>query len=215
MIPGLWGAPLKIMAPFLPGAGTQDFNLLKHQVASSNTTNFSTNVNVNPPSKYVNFLHTQESSQAIENGFTTYFDYDEGLAASKALKKPLLIDFTGITCVNCRKFESAIWSNPEVAASMKNDFVIASLFTDYKEELNDNEKYNSERIDGKVNTVGEKNIDLQLKLINSNSQPNYVFVDNDGKLLHSNGYGYDPSKSAKDFLAHLELVKGEFKKRNP
>lgn len=215
MIPGLWGAPLKMMAPFLPGAGTQDFNLLRHQEVSSNNVSYTTGAKVNPPAKYVDFLHTQESAQAIENGFTTYFDYEEGLAAAKALKKPLLIDFTGITCVNCRKFESAIWSDPAVAASMKNDFVIASLFTDYREELNDNEKYESDRIEGKVNTVGEKNIDLQLKLINSNSQPNYVFVDNEGKLLHPNGYGYDPSKSASDFLNHLETVKTEFKKRNP
>jgi thiol:disulfide interchange protein len=214
MIPGLWGAPLKSISSFLPAAGTQDFNLLRNNGVASTGTHTSTET-AQPPTRYVDFLKSQEPSAAIENGFEIYYDYKEALAASKKLKKPLLLDFTGITCVNCRKFEGAIWTNKEVAAIMKNDFVLASLYVDHKAELNDNEKYFSERLKQEITTLADFNIDLQLKLVNSNTQPNYVFVDNEAKLLYPTGYGYEPSESTKAFIERLELVKSEYKKRNP
>jgi cytochrome c biogenesis protein CcdA/thioredoxin-related protein len=211
MIPGLWGAPLNGIGGFLPAAGTQDFYL----VNGSGSTSEASSKNVLPPNKYVAFLKKQEPAAALQNGFVIYYSYDETLAASKILKKPILIDFTGITCVNCRKFESAIWTNKAVAQVMKNDFVLLSLYVDHKEELNDTEKYFSPDMNQQINTTGERNIDLQKRLVNSYTQPNYVFIDNEGKLLYNQGYGYNPNQTPADFLAHMEKIKMEYKKRNP
>ena len=90
---------------------------------------------------------------------------------------------------------------------MKNDFVVASLFSDYNAELPDEEKRFSPLLNGKIETVGDKYEDLQQQLINASGQPNYVFVDGTGKLLVDGGYGYDATKGAKEFIAHLEKVK--------
>jgi thiol:disulfide interchange protein DsbD len=153
---------------------------------------------------------------AKQNNLTIYYDFKEALAASKILHKPVMIDFTGIQCVNCRKFEATIWPDNTVISKMKNDFVVVSLFSDYDdEELPDNEKFFSKVLNGEVVSVGDKNEDLQQQLIHASGQPNYVFVDTDGKLLVPGGYGYDPTKGAKEFSAHLENVLQTFKKLSP
>ncbi|MBK7884263.1 MAG: thioredoxin fold domain-containing protein [Chitinophagaceae bacterium] len=135
------------------------------------------------------------------------------MAAAKILKKPLMLDFTGINCVNCREFESKIWVNGEVMKRMKNDFVVASLFCDYDdEELPDTEKFYSDLLGAKVETVGDKNEHFQQKLIRASGQPNYVFINTDEKLLAPQGYGYDATKGPQDFIDNLEKVKAAFLK---
>lgn len=218
MIPGLWGAPLKGISGFLPSPGTQDFKLngSNNEPVKSGTVQLPLNgETAAAPVKYVSSLSRFEPGAASDNHLTIYYDYDEALTAAKKLKKPLMLDFTGIQCVNCRKFEGEIWTDKEVGKIMKNDFVIVSLFTDFNDELPDNEKFDSPLLGSKAETVGDKNKDLQLKLIGTVAQPNYVFLDNNGKLLAENGYGYDPTTGAKEFIAHLEKVKQEFQKRNP
>ena len=216
MVPGLWGAPLKAISGFLPGSGTQDFSL-----NGSNQGNHENPVANNPsgvfiaPKKHVASLSRFEPSAAINNKLSIYYDYEEAMAVAKKLKKPLMLDFTGIQCVNCRKFEGEIWTDPKVGTLMKNDFVIVSLFTDFNDELPDAEKYHSKLLENKVETVGDRNKDLELKLIGTVEQPNYVFLDTDEKLLTPKGYPYDPTKTATDFSNHLEMVKAEFKKRFP
>ena len=91
---------------------------------------------------------------------------------------------------------------------MKNDFVVASLFSDYNAELPDTDKKFSPLLNATIETVGDKNEDLQQRLINASGQPNYVFVNSDGKLLIDGGYGYDATKGPKEFIAHLQKVKG-------
>lgn len=216
LIPGLWGAPLNAVSAFVPAAGTQDFILYNQPVssASSNANNAQLNTNALAPVKYVKRLSNYEPLAAKQNNLTIYYDYKEALAAAKILKKPVMIDFTGIQCVNCRKFEASIWPDKAVISKMKNDFVLVSLFSDYDdEELPDKEKFFSKALNGQVITVGDKNEDLQQTLIQASGQPNYVFVDTDGKLLVPGGYGYDPTKGAKEFAAHLDHVLEIFKKR--
>ncbi len=217
LIPGLWGAPLKAVSAFVPPMGTQDFvigvNNNEPNIISSNAV--SNNSAAIPPQKYVGKLKKYEPLAAINNNLTIYYDYNEALAAAKILKKPIMLDFTGIQCVNCREFESKIWIDNGVGQKMKNDFVVASLFCDYNEELPDLEKRFSKLLNSTIETVGDKNEDLQAELIQASGQPNYVFVDGDGKLLVQGGYGYDATKGAKEFIAHLEKVKTEFKKRFP
>ena len=209
LVPGLWGAPLNAVSAFVPPMGTQDFNTVGNRNIIGLSVNPEGNNNslAKPPQKYVADLKKYEPGAAINNQLVIYYDYEEALAASKALDKPLMIDFTGIQCVNCREFESKIWIDPEVGRLMKNDFVVASLFSDYNAELPDEEKRFSTILNGKIETVGDKYEDLQQQLIKASGQPNYVFVDGDGKLLIDGGYGYDATKGAKEFIAHLEKVK--------
>lgn len=215
LIPGLWGAPLNAVSAFVPAAGTQDFilyNQTDKPVASGNNTLLNTGAAL--PVKYVKRLSNYEPLAAKQNNLIIYYDYKEALAASKILKKPVMIDFTGIQCVNCRKFEASIWPDNAVISKMKNDFVVVSLFSDYDdEELPDNEKFFSKALNGEVVTVGDKNEDLQQQLIQASGQPNYVFTDSDGKLLVPGGYGYDPTRGAKEFAAHLDKVLEIFKRQ--
>ena len=215
LIPGLWGAPLNAVSAFVPAAGTQDFILYNQpaqQAISSNTAVM--NSAALPPVKHVKRLSIFEPLAAKQNNLTIYYDYKEALAAAKILNKPVMIDFTGIQCVNCRKFEASIWPDPSVITTMKNDFVLVSLFCDYDdEELPDNEKFFSKVLNGQVETVGDRNENLQQELIQASGQPNYVFVNSEGKLLVPGGYGYDPTKSAKDFSAYLNHVLEIFKKQ--
>ena len=214
LIPGLWGAPLNAVSAFVPAMGTQDFILYNQPEKQINSgSSVSITSAALPPVKYVKRLSNFEPLAAKQNNLTIYYDYKEALAAAKILHKPVMIDFTGIQCVNCRKFEASIWPDNAVISKMKNDFVVVSLFSDYDdEELPDNEKFFSKALNGEVVTVGDKNEDLQQQLIQASGQPNYVFVNSDGKLLVEGGYGYDPTKGAKEFSAHLDKVLEIFKK---
>ncbi|MDB5275312.1 MAG: protein-disulfide reductase [Ferruginibacter sp.] len=215
LIPGLWGAPLNAVSAFVPAMGTQDFILYNQTEKPALTIDNGQPASAAlPPVKYVKRLSNYEPLAAKQNNLTIYYDYNEALAASKLLHKPVMIDFTGIQCVNCRKFEASIWPDKEVISKMKNDFVVVSLFSDYDdEELPDNEKFFSKVLNGQVVTVGDRNEDLQQQLIQASGQPNYVFVDSEGKLLVPGGYGYDPTKGAKEFAAHLDKVLGIYKKQ--
>ncbi|RYZ61198.1 MAG: protein-disulfide reductase, partial [Chitinophagaceae bacterium] len=127
LVPGLWGAPLKGMSAFLPPYGTQDFT---GGSSASPAISHNTTPDGLTPVKYVKELGPYEPEVVKKFGLVTFFDYDEALAASKQVNKPLMLDFTGINCINCRKMEAQVWSHPEVMKRLKEDFIIASLYTD-------------------------------------------------------------------------------------
>jgi len=207
MIPGLWGAPLKGLTGLVPPATTQDFNLHKIVSNNSNVTNNPNNAVSNnmAPKKYIDKL-------SLPFGLVGYFDLQEGLAAAKALKKPIMLDFTGHSCANCRKMEEEVWSNPEVLNRLQNNFIIVSLYVDEPTELPDAEQYKDE--DGKlISTVGERNLDYEKKKFNLNAQPLYMFIDANENVLDSYQYGYD--NDVKKFIAHLDKVKAAYDKKNP
>ncbi|WP_160711431.1 protein-disulfide reductase DsbD family protein [Chitinophaga solisilvae] len=216
MIPGMWGAPLKGISGFLPHEGSQDFNLNKSLTdirvslesggGGGNTSSGTTAVV--KPKKLVDILHSE--IPGVDNLF---FDYEEALAAAKAANKPLMLDFTGHTCVNCRKFEKSVLSDPRVMKIMRNDFVVASLYTDEKTSLPDAEQYTSKFDGSKVTNIGQKNLDLEATHFKRNSQPYYIPVDLEGKALVNKGYGYDPKEDADAFIQYLESAKAEFAKR--
>ena len=154
-------------------------------------------------------MKVYEPEVVVKYGLVTYFDYDEALAAAKALKKPLMLDFTGINCVNCRKMEGQVWSDPEVMKRLKEDFVIVSLYVDVQNiDLPQSEIYFSKALGKKVETLGDKNADMQVTKFGANSQPYYFFLDNNEKKLAEEGYGYNPD--IKKFIAHLDNVKANF-----
>ena len=156
MIPGLWGAPLNGISGWLPENKTQDFNIEKlirnSQLNSSNNDSSNTNKTVAyiKPKKYTDILGSEIA------GVETFFDFDEAIAAAKAMNKPIMIDFTGHSCANCRKMESEVLSKPEVSKILHNDFVVVSLYVDEKRELPDSEKYVSKFDQSPKNTVGDK-----------------------------------------------------------
>lgn len=210
MIPGLWGAPLKGISAFLPPYGTQDFSTSAAavvQVPLPGTAGIT-------PVKYVKQLSPYEPEVAKKAGLLTFFDYDEALAAARQLKKPLMLDFTGINCINCRKMEAQVWSQPEVMKRLKENFVIASLYTDVQSiPLPESEEFDSKELGEHVNTVGEKFSHLEVSRYGVASQPFYIFLDAKEQKLAADGYPYDPD--IQKFIRHLDAVVAEYKKRNP
>lgn len=212
MIPGLWGAPLKGISAFLPPFGTQDYTTNSGgTVVSAPHSAGGTNA---VPVKYVKELGPYEPEVVKKFGLVTFFDYDEALVASQKLKKPLMLDFTGINCINCRKMEAQVWSHPEVMKRLKEDFVIASLYTDVQNiELPEAEQFESKELGEFVNTVGEKFSHLQVSRYGVLAQPFYIFLDGQEQKLAADGYPYDPD--VQKFIRHLDNVVAEYKKRNP
>lgn len=207
LIPGLWGAPLKGISAWIPETKTQDFNLHKASILEkNNAADTSKNINTVRPKKYTDILESEIL------GVEAFFDYEEALAAAKAMNKPVMVDFTGHSCANCRKMESEVLNQDEIRISLKNDFIIASLYVDDKTQLPENERYTS-TIDGSlIKRMGAKNLDLEAALANSNAQPLYLFVDKEGKVI-KNADGYNPDISR--FKKILEEVKKEHAKRFP
>ncbi len=212
LIPGLWGAPLNKISGLLPPYGTQEYIGSGN---SSGTISPDKNTYTIKPVKYFNDLIKNESAAAKKAGLVTFFDYDEAMAAAKEQGKPLMIDFTGIVCPNCREFENRVWTQSEVMDRMKNKFVVASLFEDFTQELPDSEKGFSKILGADINTVGDKYKELSLKLTGGISQPNYVFLNNDGTKLAEKGYGYDDiqKNGTDDFVKHLDKVLKKFAKK--
>jgi thiol:disulfide interchange protein DsbD len=206
LMPGMWGAPLNGMSAFLPPMGTFD------SFGGGGEAHAAPHANGEGPVKYVKELSIYEPKVVKSNGIVTYFDYDEALAAGKRLGKPVMLDFTGINCVNCRKMEGQVWSNPEVVRRLKEDFVIASLYCDYnKIDLPESEQHFSKALNADVVTVGDKNADIQATKFGSNTQPFYFFVDENGNKLVDKGYSYDPD--AAKFTAHLDKAKANYQAR--
>lgn len=211
MIPGLWGAPLKAIGAFLPPLGTQDFITGTKSLSSDHqeTDVPNTSSRLPLPVKYYERMRLYEPEVVRSYGMTTYFDYSEALAVARKLKKPLMIDFTGINCVNCRKMEAEVWSDPEVMRRLKEDFVIVSLYVDVQEiDLQENEQYHSAALGKEVNTLGDKNADMQVSVFHANSQPYYFFLDANEKRLIPDGYGYDPD--IQKFIALLDQAKSRY-----
>lgn len=194
LIPGMWGAPLKALAGYLPPLHTHDFDLL------SAARNSKANQICDEP-KYSEFLN-------LPHGIKGYFDYKQAITCARQQNKPLFIDFTGHGCTNCREMEAVVWSDPQVLDKLKNDFVVVALYVDDKTELPESDWYTS-RYDKKVKkTIGKQNADLQIANLNNNAQPFYVLVGKDERVLVS-PYGYD--KKVDSFVKFLEAGKKKFK----
>jgi thiol:disulfide interchange protein DsbD len=138
-------------------------------------------------------MNTQDfnlNTRTVEARFT---DYEQGMAAARAEGKPVLIDFTGFGCVNCRKMEAAVWTDPRVAQKLTKDFVLISLYVDDKAPLAEPMEVTDEQGNTKtLRTVGAKWSYLQSHKFGANAQPFYVMLDNDGHpLAGSRAYDED------------------------
>lgn len=225
LTPGLWGASLKGLGAFLPPMGTQDFNAddlpkgfdVSKISAPTRGKGDTAHDNALPhPVRFAEVMKKNEPDVVVNNGMVTYFDYKEALEVARRLKKPLMLDFTGINCVNCRLMETQVWSDPEVMKLLKEEFVIASLFVDVHDGsvmLPIAEQFYSKDLDKQVETLGDWNTHLQVSRFGSNSQPNYFFLDGNEERLLQEGYGYKPSEGIKGFKAWLHKAIEEYKKR--
>jgi thiol:disulfide interchange protein DsbD len=146
------------------------------------------------------------SSGHVEAQFT---DYEEGMAAAKATGKPVLLDFTGWACVNCRKMEEQVWPDSEVSRILRDDVILISLYVDERKALPESEQrvedYGGKSF--KIKSVGNKWSYMQAAQFDTNSQPFYVMVDHSGAQIGETA-GYDPDPDA--FIAFLQNSLEEF-----
>ncbi|MCF4101315.1 thioredoxin family protein [Gillisia sp. M10.2A] len=145
-------------------------------------------------------------------GLKAYKDWDKGLEAAKEQNKPIMLDFTGWACVNCRKMEEQVWSDPEVYSVIKNEYILISLYVDDRMDLPEYQQFNFLRANGsikKIKTVGDKWATFQTVNFKNNSQPFYVLLDTDKNLLNP-PVGYTPNK--KEYLSWLNEGLSKFEK---
>ncbi|MHA8095315.1 cytochrome c biogenesis protein CcdA [Aquirufa lenticrescens] len=160
LVPGMFGAPLKGLSGWLPPMNSQDFKGSQAAEPAAQKSDV----------LYSDFLE-------LPLGLDGYFDFEQAKAAALKANKPLFIDFTGHGCVNCRKMEEYVWSDPSVLQRLKNDYVVVALYCDDKTELPADKWYMS-KVDGQEKkTLGDQNLDFQISRFNSNAQPHYVLLD--------------------------------------
>ncbi len=195
MIPGLWGAPLKLISGFPPpmqysespnGVGYVDLNTGNAQGE--------------------HFL--PEGAHLGPHGLVAFLDYDKGMVYAKQVNKPVMLDFTGHACVNCRKMEEKVWSDPAVLSVLKNEVVLISLYVDDKRELPKEEQYFSEITGKNIKSIGNKWSEFQIKKYKANAQPYYVLLDHNGDNLNEHT-AYNPNIN--DYLTWLKEGINNFK----
>lgn len=182
MVPGLWGAPLKSISAFLPPQSSQDFDLY---TSAFNTDKASQSTDVRNR-KYSDIFHAPLNLQV-------FFDYEEGIQYAQKVGKPVMLDFTGHACVNCRKMETNVWSEKNVYQTLDRQFVIIQLYVDDKTTLPVEEQYVSGLSSKKITTIGSKWSDFQASRFNANSQPYYVLMNpyTEQLLIDPTGADYD------------------------
>ncbi|MEX2597970.1 MAG: cytochrome c biogenesis protein CcdA, partial [Salibacteraceae bacterium] len=154
-------------------------------------------------------LYEKESNCPLE--INCFKDYEEGLAYAKANNKPIMIDFTGWACVNCRRMEENVWVKPEIYDRLNNDFVLISLYVDDRKDLPASEQFEYISATGrkkKIKTVGNKWATMQTETFKNNSQPYYAIITPDEKLLNV-PVGYTPDVD--DYKSFLDCGLEAFK----
>lgn len=186
MIPGLWGAPLKLISAFPP---PQEYSESPYGVGYT----------------LGGEEMVKEDGQHLgPQGIMAFHDYDEGIAYAKSVNKPVLLDFTGKACVNCRKMEQGVWSDTQIKNILKNEVVLISLYVDDRKKLPIEEQYET-TLAGKtkkVRTIGDKWMVLQANTYQTNSQPYYVMLDRKAQPLleNANYQDYGSVPVFKDWL---------------
>ena len=154
-------------------------------------------------------MNTQDFNLYKASVEAKYHDYEAGMAAAKAEGKPVMIDFTGFGCVNCRKMEAAVWTDPKVADMLNGKYVLISLYVDDKTPLAEPMTVTENGQQRTLRTVGDKWSYLQRVKFGANTQPFYVLIDNDGKPL-AGSRSYDEDINA--YIDYLQMGIDNYKK---
>jgi len=188
MIPGLWGAPLKLISGFPPPMHYSESSYGVGYTKLSDSGN-------------ITEAALPEGAHLGPHDIVAFLDYEVGMEYARTVNKPVMLDFTGHACVNCRKMEERVWSDPRILQILKNEVVLISLYVDDKRQLPEQEQYTS-KIDGKkVTTIGKKWSEFQIEKYEANAQPYYVLLDQQGNNL--NPYSaYTPD--AEEYLGWLK-----------
>ena len=190
LIPGLWGAPLKLISGFPPPMAYSESPLGVGGGSASAAAH----------------IEGEDTHPGPQN-LPVFHDYDKGVAYAKKVGKPVFLDFTGHACVNCRKMEEQVWGEPGVIEILKDKVVIISLYVDEKTKLPEKEQKMITDIRGKevkLKTVGQKWSDFQAKKYGANTQPYYRMLSSNGKDIQIGSADYEHHGSAKKFKAWLE-----------
>ncbi len=193
MIPGLFGAPLKLISAFPPP-----------QTYSESPNGFGGSGGSAPSE-----AELPDFAEYGSHGIVSFTDYEKGMAYAKKINKPVLIDFTGFACVNCRKMENNVWTDAQILKILKNDIVLISLYVDDKRDLPEDEQFVSPNSGKKIVTVGKKWTDFIIHRYKTNTQPFYVLADVDGNNLND-PIGYTPD--IEEYKEWLKEGLGNFKK---
>ena len=182
MIPGLWGAPLNLISAFPP---PQNYSESPYGVGFTKTGSESTSASHDELPEGAHLMAPHD--------ILAFNDYDKGLDYAKKVGKPVMIDFTGWACVNCRKMEQNVWPDPKVLDILKNKVVLISLYVDDKRPLPEGEEMESKlRPDKQLKYIGQKWSELQIIKYKANAQPFYVLMDhNENNLIDPIAYTPD------------------------
>lgn len=192
MIPGLWGAPLKIISGFPPPL---HYSESPYGVGNSKG------------GASLEASGLPDGAKFGPHDIVSFKDYETGIEYARSQNLPVLVDFTGHACVNCRKMEERVWSEPEVLDILKNDLVLISLYVDDKRKLPENEQYVSETTGKEIETIGNKWSDFQIERYQANAQPYYVLLNHQEEILIS-PIAYEPD--AEKFYDWLKEGIGNF-----
>jgi thiol:disulfide interchange protein len=200
LVPGLWGAPVSILSGIAPPMHTQDFILNANSTSESQAS--------------LDFPKEVKHSDVLPapHGFNVFFDLDEGIAYAKKVDKPIMLDFTGWSCVNCRKMEDNIWVKKEIGKLIKEKYVLIQLYVDERKvKMPADKVHYSKYLKGDTDDLGRWNQDFQATKYGANSQPFYVLADHDlNPLVTPQGAIFDE----KEYAAFLQSGLDQFKPLN-
>lgn len=165
MIPGLWGAPLKLISAFPP---PMEYSESPLGIGSSNAAE----------------VILPKGAKRGPHGIVIFDAYEEGVAYARSVNKPIMLDFTGHACVNCRKMENNVWSEKNILSLLKEEVVVISLFVDDKRKLPKNEQTISKESGNTIETIGDKWTEFMISKYKTNTQPLYVVTDAEGNNLN-------------------------------
>jgi thiol:disulfide interchange protein DsbD len=193
LLPGLFGAPLSVVSAFMPAQEKQVFSLISESNVSIPSVTTMNTSNLCSTPKYSGFL-------TLPKGISGYFDLKEGLTCAKEKNKPVLLDFKGHNCSNCKKMEKGIFLDQRIIDVLNEKFIVIGLYTDDKTELPENEHITAPS--GRVlKTIGAVNLNYEAETYGLNAQPYFVITDTDGKAI-TEGLGYETD--ADKFLLWLQ-----------
>lgn len=161
-------------------------------------------------SAFVPPMSTQDMDLYSQQVHAQFNDFDDAMKYAKKNKKPVVVDFTGYACVNCREMEGKVWSNPDVSSMLTSDYVLVSLYTDSRRKLEEPFVVTENGEEKVLTTEGEKWAYLQRSKFAANPQPYYVLLDNKGELLNK-GIGY--TEDANEFIEFLKVGLKNYKDR--
>jgi thiol:disulfide interchange protein len=191
LVPGMWGAPLKLISGFPPPMTYAEAPYGIHGEAPKVDDTW-------PP-----------STHAHGHGINTIRDYDEALAYAKTVGKPLLIDFTGWACVNCRRMEENVWAHETVSPLMADQFIVASLYVDERTELPLDQQGQEMSNGKKMKTIGDKWMDLQISRYKEVTQPMYIVLDHNENSITTKA-NYQTHGNPEAFKGWLEGALANF-----